>query len=166
MRAHHRPAQPRLPHRRGPAVQGEAADLRACRHGGPGSPAARGVIRPPASDRHRRSVLHGWRPRGPARDLPPGRGAWRPGRGRRQPCDGVRRTDRQRHRGAFRRHRPRGCRFHDVRQGPGRRDRRVRLGQERDRGPAPAAQQALPLLQLPGAGRCRDDNRGSRNAVP
>ena len=82
-RDRHRPAQPRLDHRRRAPVQGEALRLRARRHGGPRGE-ARGGRRPPLpADRHRRRLLDGRRRRAAAADLRPGRAAPRPGDGRR-----------------------------------------------------------------------------------
>ena len=52
-------AQPRLDHRRGAAVQGEALSLRQQRHGGPRSAAAGGRGQPFQADRHRRRLLDG-----------------------------------------------------------------------------------------------------------
>ncbi len=63
LRHHHRPAQPRLDHRRGPAVQGAAPHLRARRHGRPRGEAREAEGAAVRIDRHRRRVLHGRRHR-------------------------------------------------------------------------------------------------------
>ena len=66
---HLRQPQPRLDHRRRPALQGQASALRQQRHGRSGGEAAGGGRRARGADRHRRRVLHG-RDRGePVRDL-------------------------------------------------------------------------------------------------
>ena len=92
-RGHLRPAQPRLDHRRHPALQGAPPPLRKRRHGRARGAAARGRRRPPPADRHRRRLLDGRLP-GPARrDLRPGRTPRRAGHGRRLPRRRRRRAD-------------------------------------------------------------------------
>ena len=74
-RGHHRRAEPRVDHRRHPALQGAALPLRELRHGrAGGAPEGRGR-RAAAPDRHRRRLLHGRLRRQAGRDLRPRRAA-------------------------------------------------------------------------------------------
>ena len=76
-------AQPRVDHRRRPAVQGQASALRQQRHGPAGAVPAGRRRRPLPADRDRRGVLDGRRDRRPRHDLRPRRAVRRDGDGRR-----------------------------------------------------------------------------------
>ncbi len=103
--------------------------------------------------------------RRPARDLPAGRGERRDGGRGRQPRHGIRRAHRPRNRGALRRHGTRGCHHHDIRQGAGRRDRRMRLREAGDHRRAAAAEPAIPLFQHAGARRGGHEHRRPGHAL-
>ena len=96
-RGHLRRAQPRLDHRRDPAVQGPALPLRELRHGRAGSAPAGHVRGAPAADRHRRRVLDGRLRREARPDLRPRRALRRDGHGRRLARRRLRRRGRARH---------------------------------------------------------------------
>ena len=110
-RDHLRRPQPRLDHRRRPAVQGEALPLRQQRHGGPRAlPAG---SRTPARGSSRPTACSAWTASSPScRDLRPGREVRRAGHGRRQPLHRLLRPHRPRHAGTPRRAGPR--RHHHV----------------------------------------------------
>ncbi len=150
-RRHLRPAQPRLDHRRDPALQGAAAALRERRHGRARG-TARGVRRrPPPADRDRRRLLDGRLPRAARPHLRARRAPRRARHGRRLACRRRRRPRRSRHARAPRRRRARRHRHGHARQGDRRRQRRLRLRPPRDRRAAPSARAALSLLEQPRA---------------
>ena len=160
--------EPRLPHRRDPAVQGRALPLRERGSRGPPHPARgdphpeRRRTRPAHRDRHRRRILDGRLPRPAPRDLRPRRGVRGPGHGRRLPRRGLHGRDRRGHPRALRRLRPRGPLHRHLRQGARRGERRIRLRPRRDRRAAAAEGPPLPVLQLPRPLDHRGDPAGAR----
>ena len=126
-RGHLRRAQPRVDHRRHPALQGAAAALRERRHGRARGAARGGGRRALPADRDRRRLLDGRLPRPARRDLRPGRAPRRARDGRRLARRRRRRPGRARHARAPRRHRPHRHPHRHARQGDRRRERRLRL---------------------------------------
>ena len=168
-----RRAQPRLDHRRDPAVQGEALPLPQPRHGRSGGAVEGGGRRAAAADRHRRRLLDGRLLRAAGRHLRPGRAARRDGDGRRLACGRVRGRDRRGYAGARRRAGPRRHRVRNAGQGARRCVRRLHVGARRDRGVAAAAVAAVPVLQRGGAvgrggfaGRAGPGGRQRANSAP
>ena len=92
-RHHLRRAEPRLHHRRHPALQGPALPLRQPGHGGPRDATDRGHHAgepgPPQDHRHRRRLLDGRLPRPARGDLRPRREVRRHGHGGRLPRGGL-----------------------------------------------------------------------------
>ena len=123
-RDHLRRAEPRLDHRRRPAVQGPALPLRQHRHGRPrAQPEAR-----PRAARHRMIATDGvfsmdGDHRQAAGHLRAGRQLRRPGHGRRLPRRRLPRAERARHARALRGRGPRRHPHRHLRQGAGRRHR-------------------------------------------
>ena len=161
-RRHLRPAQPRLDHRRDPALQGAPAALRERRHGRAGGAARGGRRRPPPADRDRRRLLDGRLPRPARPDLRARRAPRRARDGRRLARGRRRRPRRSRHARAPRRRRARRHPDRHPRQGDRRRERRLRLRPARDRrAPAPARPPVPVLQQRRPAGR-RGQHPGAR----
>ena len=163
-RRHHlRCAQSCQHHRRHPALQGTAPALRESQ-----SRRARATPQghaglPHAAHRHRRRVLDGRQHRAAARDLRSRRQVRRARHGRRLACDWLHGRRRTRHAGALRRRRTHRLPHRHVRQGAGRRQRRLHQRQgQRDR-VAAAAFAPLPVLEQHPAGGRRGDAARARS---
>ena len=148
-RDHLRRAQPRLPHRRHPAVQGRPLPLPRTPTWPTSRPSwsRRRAARTPLH-RHRRRLLDGRLPRSAGPDLRPGRAVRRPGAGRR-----LARRRASWVPAAAAPPSTSGCSDRvDILTGTlgkalGRRLRRLRQRPRRDRRPAPPAGPALPVLE-------------------
>ncbi len=120
-------AQPRLHHRRDPALQGDAAALCERRPGRARGAAPGGGRRPYADDRDGRRLLDGRPHRRPVGDLRPRRPPRCARDGGRLPCRRVRGAERPRHARAAPGHRTRRHPHRHPGQGDGRRVGRLRL---------------------------------------
>ena len=164
-RDHLRRPQPRLDHRRRPAVQGEALPLRQFRHERARGPAeaGRGRRRAVQADRDRRRLLDGRPCREAHGDLRARRTLRRARAGRRLPRDRPSRREGPRHAGADRRGSARRHRHRHVRQDARRRHGRLRRRGAADRRPPAPAGAALSLLELARAAGRRRRAEGARD---
>ena len=160
-RGHLGPAEPRLDHRRDPALQGAAAPLRERRHGRARGAARGGRRSAPAADRDRRRLLDGRLPRAGSTEI----------------CDLAERHDAlvmvddshavgvvgpggARDARALRRHRARRHRHRHARQGGRRRERRLRLRR------APRSSSCSASAPAPTSSRTASPRRSSPRASP
>ena len=119
--------------------------------------------KPPPAGHHRRRLLHGRRHRPARRDGRAVRKIRRHAPRRRLPRLGLHRQDRPRDPREVRRHGQDRRHHHDLRQGPRRGDRRLRLRPQGARRDVPPEGPAVPLLQHHRPGRRRGRPQGLRD---